>query len=133
MKDSIMNDKSIADKLYLKTAKSLAVLNPGVNPSIVAQLPAAMIGADDQPADVVVLFALNQADVDRHWEQALGRLGDKGSLWIAFLKPSAPKATDIDREILDHYARARGATVVAMISMDLDWSAVRIKRMEAAP
>jgi hypothetical protein len=125
-----MNDKTIPDKLYLKTVRSLAVLNPGVNPSIVAQLPTEMIKDDEQQADVVLLFALHQADIDTYWDQALARLGDKGSLWIAFLKPSAPKATDIDRDSIDAYAQARGATVVAMISMDLDWSAVRLKRME---
>lgn len=128
-----MNDKTVADKLYLKTVKSLAVLNPGVNPSIVAQLPAEMISDEPHQADVVLLFALNQADIDRLWDHALARLADRGSLWIGFLKPSAPKATDIDRDSIDKYARARGATVVAMISMDLDWSAVRIKPMVAPP
>ena len=125
-----MNDKNIADKLYLRTARSLALINPGANPAVVAQLPAEMIGVDDEPADVVVLFALNQADIDKFWDQALARLGDKGSLWIAFLKPSAPKATDIDRDSIDAYAGERGVTGVAMISMDMDWSAVRLKRME---
>lgn len=128
-----MNDKTIADKMYLKTAKSLAVFNGAANSAIAEQLPQDMIGADDTEAgdgaDVVLLFALSQTELDKWWDDALGRLGDKGSLWIAFLKHSAPKATDLTREIINAYASERGVTGVALISMDADWSAVRLKRI----
>jgi hypothetical protein len=124
-----MSDKIIADKMYLKTARSLAILNAAANPGVVAQLPQEMIVADDAEADVVLLFALQQADLERWWEPALARLGEKGSLWIAYLKQSAPKATDLTREIIDEYAKERGVTGVALISMDADWSAVRLKRL----
>lgn len=124
-----MPDKTIADKLYLKTAKTLAVFNGGVNPAVVAELPADMMSEDDTRADVVLLFALNQAELEKWWDQAIARLADKGSLWVAFLKPAAPKATDIDRDKIFSFAAARGVTGVAMISMDLDWSAVRLKPM----
>jgi hypothetical protein len=124
-----MSDKIIADKMYLKTARSLAIFNAAANPGVVAQLPQEMIAADDAEADVVLLFALQQADLDKWWEPALARLGEKGSLWIAYLKQSAPKATDLTREIIDEYAKERGVTGVALISMDADWSAVRLKRL----
>lgn len=125
-----MGDKTIADKMYLKTAKSLAVLNGGVHPAMVAQLPQDMLVEDEARADVVLIFALNQKELDRWWPVGLERLGDKGSLWVAFLKQSAPKATDINRDSIFEYARERGVTGVALISMDADWSAVRLKRME---
>ena len=54
---------------------------------------------------------------------------EKGSLWIAYLKQSASKATDIHRDTIDAYAQQHGATAVAIISVDLDWSALRLKRM----
>jgi hypothetical protein len=115
--------------MYLKTARSLAIFNAAANPGVVAQLPQEMIAADNAEADVVLLFALQQADLDKWWEPALARLGEKGSLWIAYLKQSAPKATDLTREIIDEYAKERGVTGVALISMDADWSAVRLKRL----
>ena len=124
-----MSDKTIADKLYLKTARTLAVLNGAVNPSVAAQLPEEMQD-EAAAADIVVVFALNQAELEKYWEPALSRLGDKASLWIAYLKPTAPKATDIDRDSIFAWAKERGVTGVAMISMDADWSAVRLKRME---
>ena len=125
-----MADKTIADKMYLKTAKSLAVFNGAVHPGMVAQLPQEMIVEDDAPADVVLLFAMNQKELDQWWPPALERLGDKGSLWVAFMKHSAPKATDINKESIYAYAKERGVTGVALISMDADWSAVRLKRLE---
>ena len=124
-----MTDKTIAEKMYLKTAKSLAVFNAPANPAMAAELPEDMINADDPDADVVLLFALNLVDLDQWWDQAVARLGDKGSLWIAFLKHSAPKATDLNRDVIFEYASARGVTGVALISMDADWSAVRLKRI----
>lgn len=122
-----MTDKTIADKLYLKTAKTLAVLNGAVHPRLAEQLPQDMIG--ELPADVVLLFALKHDELEKWWPQALEALGQKGSLWVAYLKPSAPKATDIDRESIYAFAREHGITGVAQVSLDSDWSGVRLKRM----
>ncbi len=124
-----MGDKTIADKMYLKTAKSLAVFNGAVHPGLVAQLPPGLIREEDAPADVVLLFALNEKELERWFAPALARLGEKGSLWIAYLKHSAPKATDIDRNRIAEFGKERGVTAVALASMDADWAAVRLKRM----
>jgi hypothetical protein len=124
-----MSDKTIADKMYLKTVRSVAVFNGPAHPAMVAQLPRELISEGEEPADVVLLFALNQKELDQWFAPALARLGEKGSLWIAYLKHSAPKATDIDRESIYAYGKERGVTAVALISMDADWSAVRLKRL----
>ena len=126
-----MADKTIADKMYLKTAKSLVVFNGAANPGVVALLPQELINteAGQADADVVLLFALNQRELDQWWPAALARLGEKGSLWIGYLKHSAPKATDLDRDVIGHYARERGITDVALVSLNADWSAVRLKRI----
>ena len=125
-----MADKTIADKMYLKTAKLLAVFNGAVHPGMVAQLPQEMIVDGHEPVDVVLVFAMNQKELDQWWPAALARLGEKGSLWVGFLKHSAPKATDIDRDAIFAFAKGHGVTGVALISMDADWSAVRLKRLE---
>ena len=125
-----MADKTIADKMYLKTAKSLAVINGAVHSGMVAELPSEMITEGDAPADVVLVFAMNQKELDQWWPMALQRLGDKGSLWVAFMKHSAPKATDLNRDSIFAFAKEHGVTGVALISMDADWSAVRLKRLE---
>jgi hypothetical protein len=128
-KEFPMSDKTIADKLFLKNAKSMVVINGKANPGLVAQLPAELIKEDADTVDVVLLPALNQAELAQYLPEALARLNEKGSLWIAYLKQSASKATDIDRDSIDAYVRQHGATAVAIISVDLDWSALRVKRM----
>ena len=124
-----MSDKTIADKMFLKNAKSMLVVNGKANPGLVAQLPAELIKEDADTVDVVLLPALNQDELAQYLPQALARLNEKGSLWIAYLKQSASKATDIHRDSIDAYVRQHGATAVAIISVDLDWSALRVKRM----
>lgn len=126
-----MSDKPIAEKMYLKTAKSVAVINGAVHPGIVAQLPQELIieRPAEGEADAVLLFALNHKQLDAFFPEAMSRLGEKGTLWIAYLKASAPKATDLTRESINAWTKERGATGVALISLDADWSAVRLKRM----
>lgn len=122
-----MSDKTIADKLYLKTVKSLAIFNEAAHPRLAEQLPQEMVG--ESPADVVILFALNRKELEQWWPAAFEALGQKGSLWVAYMKHSAPKATDIDRDAIAAFAKEQGAMAVAQISLDADWSAVRLKRM----
>jgi hypothetical protein len=124
-----MTEKTVAQKMYLKTARSLAVFNGAANPGVMAQLPPELISTGDTPVDVVLLFAQNQRQLAEFLPQALARLGDKGSLWIAFLKHNAAKATDLDRERISAYAKDFGVSVVAIISLDFDWSALRLKRL----
>jgi len=124
-----MSEKTIADKMYLKNAKSLAILNGAAHPRVVEQLPQALMVGADTPADIVLLFALNREQLEHFMPEALARLGEKGSLWIAYLKQTASKATDINRDSISAYAKENGVTGVAMISMDSDWSALRLKRL----
>ncbi|MDB5920630.1 MAG: hypothetical protein JWR40_4864 [Massilia sp.] len=124
-----MSEKTAADKMFLKNAKSIAVLNGAAHPGVVSQLPAALIDTGSGPADVVLMFALNQKELEHYLPLAQERLGEKGSLWIGYLKQTASKATDINRDTINAHAKDRGITAVAIISLDGDWSALRLKRM----
>ncbi|MFL6675574.1 MAG: DUF3052 family protein [Massilia sp.] len=125
-----MSEKTVADKMFLRNAKSMLILNGQVHPGMVAQMPANLVKNDDGPADVVLMFAMNRKDLEQYLPMAKERLGDKGSLWIAYLKQTASKATDINRDSINAYAKENGITGVAMISIDGDWSALRLKRIE---
>jgi hypothetical protein len=125
-----MSEKTVADKMFLRNAKSMLILNGQAHPGVVAQMPANLVKRDDGPADVILMFAMNQKDLEQYLPMAKERLGDKGSLWIAYLKQTASKATDINRDSINAYAKDNGITGVAMISIDGDWSALRLKRIE---
>jgi hypothetical protein len=125
-----MSEKTIADKMFLRTAKSMLILNGNVHPGMVSQMPANLIKNDQDKADVVLMFAMNQKELEHYFPIAKERLGDKGSLWVAYLKQTASKATDINRDSISAYAKDQGITSVAIISIDGDWSALRMKRIE---
>lgn len=124
-----MNERTVADKMFLKTAKSMVILNGGVHPGMVTQMPKE-IQVDKGPADVVLMFAMNRKELEHYMPIAKEALGDKGSLWIAYLKQTASKATDINRDSINDFAKENGITGVAIISVDGDWSALRLKRIE---
>jgi hypothetical protein len=125
-----MSEKTIADKMFLRTAKSMLILNGNVHPGLVSQMPAGLVKPDQGKVDVVLMFALNRKELEQYFPIAKERLGDKGSLWVAYLKQTASKATDINRDSISAYAKENGITGVAMISIDGDWSALRMKRIE---
>jgi hypothetical protein len=110
----------------------MLILNGKAHPGVVAQMPANLVKNenDEGPADVVLLFAMNRKELEQLFPVAKERLGEKGSLWIAYLKQTASKATDINRDSINDYAKENGITGVAMISIDGDWSALRLKRIE---
>jgi hypothetical protein len=134
-----MSEKSMSDRMFLKTAKSMLILNGKVHPGLVAQMPPQLLkgaqngdgdAGDDAPVDAVLLLAMNRKELEQSFAQAKRRLGDKGSLWVAYLKPTASKATDLTRDDVSAYAKEQGITTVAAISIDGDWSALRMKRIE---
>lgn len=125
-----MSEKTIADKMFLRTAKSMLILNGNVHPGMVSQMPPNLVKNDADKVDVVLLFAMNRKELEQFFPVAKEHLGDKGSLWVAYLKQTASKATDINRDSITAYAKDNGITGVAMISIDGDWSALRMKRIE---
>ncbi|WP_296944346.1 DUF3052 family protein [uncultured Massilia sp.] len=116
--------------MFLRTAKSMLILNGSVHPGMVAQMPAPLTANAQDRNDVVLLFAMNQKELEQYFPVAKERMGDKGSLWVAYLKQTASKATDINRDSIAAYAKDNGITTVAIISIDGDWSALRMKRIE---
>ena len=125
-----MSEKTIADKMFLKTAKSMLILNGNVHPGMVSQMPQQLLKNEQDKNDVVLLFAMNRKELEQYFPTAKERLGDKGSLWVAYLKQTASKATDIHRDSIADYAKENGITTVAIISIDGDWSALRMKRID---
>ncbi|MFP5393452.1 MAG: DUF3052 family protein [Gammaproteobacteria bacterium] len=115
--------------MYLKNARSMAIYNGEAHPAVTAQMPQELIVADGEKADVVLMFAMNQDELEKYFPQALERMGEKGSLWIGFLKQTAAKATNITRDSIAAYVKERGATPVAIMSVDSDWSALRLRRI----
>jgi hypothetical protein len=108
----------------------MLILNGTVHPGMVAQMPPDLVKTDQDKVDVVLLFAMNRKELEQFFPTAKEHLGDKGSIWVCYLKQTASKATDINRDSINAFAKENGITGVAMISIDGDWSALRMKRIE---
>ena len=55
---------------------------------------------------------------------------DDGKFWVSYHKGPSKIKTDINRDILREYALSIGLKAVAMISIDKNWAAMRLKVLE---
>jgi len=125
-----MSDKTVAEKLFLKPGSPLLVVNgPSNLKSLVGPLPPEAKLATDgsSKADVVILFARNRKELEANLSKLKKRLNPNGSLWVAYTKATSKQKADINRDSIREYAATVGLTTVALISIDADWSCLRLK------
>ncbi|GJG88899.1 hypothetical protein tb265_40800 [Gemmatimonadetes bacterium T265] len=101
--------------------------------------PAGGAGADDggapsegaPPADVVLAFAHDAAELARLAPGALAALRPGGALWVAYPKGGAKTGTDLTRDRLhDALEGPHGWTGVSLVALDACWSAMRFRPRE---
>jgi hypothetical protein len=126
-------EKPLAHKLQIKAGQRLRLINPprgyagrlGTLPegAVLVRKPGAL-------ADVIQLFVDSRAELEAMLAGAKAALnGPKASLWVTYYKGTSHVKTDIHRDSINAYAQTLGLQGVAMISIDDDWSALRLKVM----
>ena len=126
-----MTEKTIAEKMFVKKASAIAVINAkGRAPALVDSLPAELIVSRSKPADFVLMFAGSQQELEDVLPKARERLMLKGALWIAYVKGTSKSKSDVHRDTIREYAETVGLTTVSLIAVDADWSALRLKHSE---
>jgi len=125
-----MPDKTVAEKLLFKPGKKILIVSPpqGIE-SLLGSLPAEveLLQEASEPADIVLVFVRNRQEMEAQLPRLKAALHPKGALWVAYFKGTARVDTDIHRDSLNAYAGTLGMTGVAIISIDQDWSALRLK------
>ena len=125
-----MPEKTVAEKMYVKNAKALAVLNDGgEHAALLAQLPAERRVSEGENADWIVLFARSRAELEQYLPLAQARLAPGGALWMAYRKGGAKAGSDIHRDDIRDFAQSAGLDSVAMVAIDSEWSALRLKQV----
>jgi len=120
-----MSEKSIAQKLYVKNARAIAVVNADeANRAMLGELPPAV--AEGAPADLIVVFVNGRQEMEALLPAAQARLLPQGALWVAYKKGGAKR--EIHRDSIAAYAGSIGMEPVAIISLDADWSCLRLKQ-----
>jgi len=124
-----MSDKSVAEKLQIKPGRSVLLMNPPASFEVLlGPLPEGVILLqEEKQADIIILYTLNQVELEAQLGQAKGLIRQGGMIWVAYYKGTAKVKTDIHRDSINAYARTLGMVGVAMISIDQDWSALRLK------
>ena len=128
-----MPEKTAAQKLWIREGYSVAVINPPAN--LVALLgglpPGAVIREGDaEPVNLLLAFIADRLELELLLPAMKARLVKNGLLWIAYHKGTSKIKTDIHRDSINAYAAGLGWLGVAMVSIDDDWSALRLKLAE---
>ena len=128
-----MSDKSIAQKLFIKPGNKYLLVNPP--PGYIAQmgqLPEGTILLSDSSClmEVIQVFVTNRLELEAQLSRLKDLLAPKGMIWVTYHKGTSKVKTDINRDTINAYAGNLGMQGVAMISIDEDWSALRLKLIQ---
>jgi hypothetical protein len=125
------SDKPLAQKLQIKPGQRVRLINaPRGYAGRLSPLPdgAVLVRKDGASADVIQLFVDSRAELEDTLALAKAALsGPQGSLWVTYYKGTSKIKTDIHRDSINAYAHTLGLEGVAMVSIDDDWSALRLK------
>lgn len=125
-----ISTKSVAERLHIKPNKKVAIVNaPADYDKTLGKIPQGAIIRHDSnaPADVIQLFVRDNAELQRDLPIVRAKLNPNGSLWVSYYKGTSKHKTDLNRDAIAAYATTIGLEVVAIINVDDDWSAVRLK------
>ena len=125
-----MAGRSIAKKLFLKEGVTLLLVDaPRGYKKLLGSIPkgAVVRGGNAGPAHIIQLFVRSRKELERRVRPARAALAPGGTLWVTYPKGSSTLKSDINRDSIAAYARTLGMRPVAIISVDDDWSALRLK------
>ena len=128
-----MSDKTVVQRLFIKPGcKFLLVNAPRAYQVQKGELPkgASVVSKTDSPVDLIQVFVANRQELEAQLPKLKKWLTPQGSLWVSYYKGTARIKTDINRDTIYAYAQTIGLQGVAMISLDEDWSALRLKLIE---
>jgi hypothetical protein len=128
----IMPDKTIAQKLFIKPGNTILLVNPPEGYlARMGELPDGTIlrNVSSEPVEVIQVFVADRAELEGHLPRLKELMKPKGMLWVTYHKGTSKVKTDIHRDTINAYAHSIGLQGVAMISIDDDWAALRLKKI----
>jgi hypothetical protein len=125
-----MSEKTVAQKLGLKPGGKLLVKQqPEDVAALIGALPAdaELVMAGTKPGALILMFAEDKAALVKGLLACKRQLGPGGALWVAYIKGTSGKKTDINRDSIREFVGTIGLDTVSQIALDDDWSALRLK------
>lgn len=127
-----MSDKSIAQKISIKPNSKFLLVNPPDGYLVrMGEMPTGAILLNDSssPVEAIQVFVANRNELEQYLPRLKELLAPKGMIWVTYHKGTSRIKTDINRDTINAYAHSIGLEGVAMISIDGDWSALRLKKI----
>jgi len=126
-----MPDKSVFDKLQLKPGRRMLLINPpaGYLEKAGEVPPGAELVTEPQEASLIQVFLRTQVELEDALTRYALLVQAGGMLWVTYPKLTSALKSDIHRDTINAYAQQNGWIGIAMISIDADWSALRLKRL----
>jgi len=125
-----MTEKSVAEKLMIKPGRSVLFVNAPENyEKLIGNLPdaVAVFHAPAGEVDIIVAFATSRQELEDQLPRLKPMVKPGGMVWVTYYNGTSRFKTDIHRDSINAYAKTLGMEGVAMISVDADWSALRLK------
>jgi hypothetical protein len=116
----------LAKKLGIKPGTRLAL--DGAPPGwAVPELPGGVVAAaDGEPADVVVAFFREAAELPERLPALARRIFPAGALWLAWPRKAGGHVSDISENGLRDHALPLGIVDNKVAAIDEDWSGLRV-------
>lgn len=127
-----MSEKTVAQKLLIKEGYTVLFVNPPADLSaLLGGLPAGVntSPAADVAVDFILAFIANRAELEAALPALKPRMKPGGLLWVAYHKGTSKVKTDINRDSIYAYGLTIGLTGVAMVAINEDWAALRMKKV----
>ncbi len=107
----------------------LLVNEPEAYRPVLGGLPAnvTLFTGPNGPCDLVQLFVASRKELEAQLGKLKGVLTPKGLLWVTYPQGTSKVKADINRDSIREYAQSLGLEAVAMVSVDDNWSALRLK------
>jgi hypothetical protein len=118
----------LLEKLGIRDGHRVAILDaPDRLPEPLATIPGAEVerALRGAPFDVVLLFAVRNAGLEKRFRAAKGRLQPAGGLWVAWPKRASGVPTDLTEDRIRSIALAAGLVDNKVCAIDETWSALR--------
>ena len=127
----IISTKSIPQKLLIKEGEQILLINPPENYKIllVGKIPKDVTfhTESEENLDMIQIFIRNRKELEDLLPKMKPKLKSNGKLWVSYLKGTSKSKTDINRDSLREYAKSIGLKTIGLVSIDKDWSSMRLK------
>jgi len=125
-----MPDKSVAEKLWIKAGFTICLFNAPENyEAVLGKLPEGVTVVNKlvNPVDLIQVFMDNRQALEEQLPKIKPLLSPDTILWVTYHKGTSKIKTDINRDTINAYAKTLGLVGIAIISVNDDWAALRLK------